>query len=352
MLVYFWSIIMNKITDERTHNFFIGYNEIFDFWGEKIKIQGIGIYLCLVRHASNNSCFPSHNRIAKQCGLSESSVKRTLKMLESFGLIKIVKRHNPKNNGQTSNEYIIKDLPPVQCEPHPSSEGTAPKFSVTDEEDIIKKTNIKKTTDDIDNSYIPHARSNPKTNSVKSSSIDVKKDKILSNVVYPKGFRKSQPVLKELQKLPNTEAVQQVLDVYAEKDNVRSPVAYIRQLVKNYLADDFTPINKPVGNTKLNTPETKEKSTCEFCENNDGMIFFKKDEGTSPIRCDHNHEKIIAHAQRTHTLVEGTKHDFRENKPPKPKNNHILSIKKQNATKRKLEAMIGGFNNPANLPKE
>ncbi|MDM8565119.1 hypothetical protein QUF74_05645 [Candidatus Halobeggiatoa sp. HSG11] len=236
---------------------------------------------------------------------------------------------------------------------------------MTHEEDIFKKTNLKKTTDktvtasvEVDDSQ----NSKASTASKASSSVNFSNNKevtdILDNVVYPKGFRKTQPVLKELRKLPNTKAAQEVLDVYDVKylrnKEVRSPIAVIRTLVKNYLADDFTPIDQPgLADELIFTPitETVEKATCEFCKNNDGMVYFKNDKGTRPVKCDHNKDKLIEHAKRTQTLIEGTGYDFRMNKPTKPKKTPKLTLKEQVAAKRKLGGLIGGFNKPANLPK-
>ncbi|MDM8565118.1 helix-turn-helix domain-containing protein [Candidatus Halobeggiatoa sp. HSG11] len=104
-----------KISDRRKTNFFIVDNQLFDVWGKELKPQGIAVYCCLIRHASSDSCYPSHATLAKECGLSKSTAIRTLKKLSELGLIRISKRHSEKTKGQTSNEYTILNLPP-QCQ--------------------------------------------------------------------------------------------------------------------------------------------------------------------------------------------------------------------------------------------
>jgi len=328
-------------------------NKFLDVWGRHIKPMGFIVYSCLQRHANQGSCFPSHKRIAELCGISRDSVIRNLKLLADFKLITIENRHT-KAGGKTSNLYIINELPTT---PNHNEEPTQvaetnipisiPATSHVAENDInntkINKIKIdntkfnKKTDDDLENTNI--TRSNLITNTPKlSSSINIKND-VLNNVVYPNGFNKSPPILQELCKLPNSIAVQQVIDVYMAKDNIRNPIGFIKALIRNFLIDDFTPIKPP-------KPVMKVKTTCECCKDNNGTVFFNKKEGSLAATCDHDIPKIIAHAKKTHTSVYGTKYNFRIDNP-KP---IVMSADEISQTCNNLADLIGGFNNPKNLP--
>ncbi|PYG84338.1 helix-turn-helix protein [Ruminiclostridium sufflavum DSM 19573] len=66
------------------------------------------VYLCLCKHAdnTNQSCFPSLNRIAQIVGKSISTIKRAVRELCGCGAIKRTPRYR-KDGGQTSNLYEI-----------------------------------------------------------------------------------------------------------------------------------------------------------------------------------------------------------------------------------------------------
>ncbi|MBE9561753.1 MAG: helix-turn-helix domain-containing protein [Proteobacteria bacterium] len=346
-------------TKQHTNPFFITENNFFDIWGRHIKPMGFIVYSCLQRHANQGSCFPSHKRIAKMCGISRDSVIRNLKLLADFKLITIENRRT-NAGGKTSNLYFINELPPAPDhheEPTPVAPKdipiSTPATSHVAETDInntkineikVDQTKFnKKTDDDQGNTHNP--RSNPVANIVEtpkpSASINLVETKpdVLKDIVYPKGFNKSQPVLQELGKLPTSTAVQQVIDVFMAKDNIRSPVGFLIALVKNFLANDFTPIQPPKPN-----PVKKVLQTCEMCKEYNGNLFFNKTEGTTLIKCNHNIPQIIAHAKKTQTSISGTKYNFRIDKP-KP-----VSAEEVRQARKKLSDLIGGFNNRKNLP--
>ncbi len=52
-------------------------------------------------------CFPSVKTIARDLDVSESTVRRALRELESKGYLKKEQRYR-KNNGNTSNMYFLK----------------------------------------------------------------------------------------------------------------------------------------------------------------------------------------------------------------------------------------------------
>lgn len=110
---------MDKLTKKVRHNFFIGYNMIFE---QDISIFAKSIYLYLCRCADGQGeSFPSHADIAKKCSMSVRKVADAIKELEKIGLLTKETRRN-KKGGQTSNLYTISDSPSAQDDPAPLHE--------------------------------------------------------------------------------------------------------------------------------------------------------------------------------------------------------------------------------------
>lgn len=64
------------------------------------------IYSYLVfRQGKNENCYPSHSKVARDCKLSVSTVKRCLTSLEKKGYIRKINRRR-SNGSKTSNIYI------------------------------------------------------------------------------------------------------------------------------------------------------------------------------------------------------------------------------------------------------
>ena len=74
---------------------------------ESISCKAKQIYTYLA-HRSNreNTCFPGLKRIAKECGMSLSSVQRALNELVSEGLLKKLARYR-YDGSQTTNLYVL-----------------------------------------------------------------------------------------------------------------------------------------------------------------------------------------------------------------------------------------------------
>ncbi len=99
-----------KMTIKNNHKKFLAYNYIFDVLANKLKPNGITVYLCLIRHANkDNQCYLSFKLIAEQCGMSRRTVIRTIDNLVNLDLIKVQKRKSD-NGGDISNLYIIKNF--------------------------------------------------------------------------------------------------------------------------------------------------------------------------------------------------------------------------------------------------
>ena len=86
-------------------------NEAFDsicFKGSIVSQSARFVYLCLCKHAdnTNQTCFPSLNRIAQVVGKSLSTIKRAMRELCKYGAVERTPRFR-KDGGQTSNLYKI-----------------------------------------------------------------------------------------------------------------------------------------------------------------------------------------------------------------------------------------------------
>ena len=87
-------------------------NAAFDnvcFKGSVLSQSARFVYLCLCKHAdnTNQTCFPSLNRIAQIVGKSISTIKRAVRELIKYGAVERTPRFR-KDGGQTSNLYKIK----------------------------------------------------------------------------------------------------------------------------------------------------------------------------------------------------------------------------------------------------
>jgi len=70
------------------------------------------VYSYLVKCSDkSNSCFPSRENIAKNCGIKTlRTVDLAIKELENKGLITKIKRKNYDNNCYLSNVYMINEI--------------------------------------------------------------------------------------------------------------------------------------------------------------------------------------------------------------------------------------------------
>jgi len=348
-----------KVTNKRKR-FYIIDSDMIAEWAKIIKPSGLAVYNCLVSYANSktHSCYPSHNTIAQHLGISRRTVVSITQKLSKLGIITVKKRIK-KSGGKASNLYTINYLPDNKCAKDTDSD--VQEFHIVCAESAhrdvqnlhINKTKfeqeeINKTTDDnIDSNNISHTRSKLNAKVVEivekektSSSVNFVKDKeptdITDEITYPQGLEKSQTILKELSKLPNSEAAQQVLNVYASKDNIRNPVGLIKVLVKNHLADDFTPIDKPKLADDLNFTPIQEKTICPFC--NGSNILWTKDSlhTQQRIKCNHNESYILNKLKQDESCIQGTKYDFRIKKEHKPSTGTFwqqLKIHQQNEAK-------------------
>lgn len=88
-------------------NFFVVANRIFELG---LKPKEFAVFCCLLRHSDDRmQCFPSRRLIAKECGISLTTVDLALDQLSGMGLVYKVSR-NRKDGSRSSNRYKLTDL--------------------------------------------------------------------------------------------------------------------------------------------------------------------------------------------------------------------------------------------------
>ncbi|MEJ8737966.1 helix-turn-helix domain-containing protein [Erysipelotrichaceae bacterium HCN-30851] len=81
---------------------------INSIYASGLKLRAKAVYMYLKsRSDKDGKCFPSIKTIAKDLDISQSTVKRALRELESNGYIKKVARYR-ENKGNTSNMYFLR----------------------------------------------------------------------------------------------------------------------------------------------------------------------------------------------------------------------------------------------------
>jgi len=109
------------IRDSRDKNWFWIENECIDLYTKHMGVFSIAVYLSLCRHADNETqqCFPSMDLISDELGISKSTVVRSIKTLQEWNFISVVK--SKKEDGtQANNIYTLissklrRQIPSVQ----------------------------------------------------------------------------------------------------------------------------------------------------------------------------------------------------------------------------------------------
>ena len=149
-----------KITNEP---FFIVPSKVFSLGLTPYELSVL-FYLCMRADNEKHTCWPSEKLMARECGMSVSTINRGLHSLEEKKLIEIVPQYHPTANGlkrQAANLYRIllfdftppvteKDTPYL-TEHHPLSDIHPPLFTQTREinktKPNITKSNITKPTE-------------------------------------------------------------------------------------------------------------------------------------------------------------------------------------------------------------
>src|ERR671932_2746023 len=91
----------------RSHGYLID-NILVDEYAEKIGAIGIAIYNVLSRYADRKTgvCFPCIGTIAKKLKLARTTVKKYLKILYKFDLIKTIHRQSPAGQSPSNSQML------------------------------------------------------------------------------------------------------------------------------------------------------------------------------------------------------------------------------------------------------
>jgi predicted transcriptional regulator len=263
------------MTIKTNHKKFWAYNDIFDVLGNKLKPNGIAVYLCLIRHANNqNQCYPSFKLIAEKCGISRMTVIRTIDKLIGLDLIQVQKRKSNKGD-YSSNLYTIKELPETS-----DKIDTQGVISESDHPSITELPKGRKTEGQL---YLKD--DDTKDGQAPNNEVDLPELKSPINI--------SEQLINSLSKLEDNNKRQEVLDVLAvsmKKGAIRKPEAYLQTLIQRSLADDFTPI-KPQNSLKDKVDSKQEQKKaieqCPYCDQL-GYIHIRYTNGNfNHPRCSH-----------------------------------------------------------------
>ena len=106
-----------------------------------IPAQAKVLYCVLQRYADKDTgtCFPSISTISKRMRVSESTVKRQIKILIDIKALHKQARYNKETGEQTSNLYTVIQAPPFIDELPPSAPMTYKPKSINQSQDIAKK---------------------------------------------------------------------------------------------------------------------------------------------------------------------------------------------------------------------
>jgi DNA-binding MarR family transcriptional regulator len=95
-----------SVRSSRRANFYITENSFIDHYARDVGPAGVAVYHALERHVNceTRSTWVSTKKIAELLNLSQRTVQRTLKMLEDFRLIRIIRTEN-------MTTYVIVPVP-------------------------------------------------------------------------------------------------------------------------------------------------------------------------------------------------------------------------------------------------
>ena len=100
-----------KIRDQREKNWFWLDNEYLNGYAKYFGAIGTAIYVSLCRHSNNETqqCFPSIATIASENNIGISTVKKYLKIFQSYKLIDISREKDPLTKRWKNNIYTLLD---------------------------------------------------------------------------------------------------------------------------------------------------------------------------------------------------------------------------------------------------
>ena len=380
------------IKDGRKRNWWWARNEIFDQWGPILKSNGLAVYLCLCRHANNRAeCWPSFQRIARECGIHRTTVIKNIKLLESYQLICSESRLSNSGDPDT-NTYTILDIPKLPLESsnsnknntkpirgsrsqllpvvvendYPSSpelppvvvqdyQGSSPELPKgnTIKETNLKETNLRTTTtttSNLSSGEILERRSSSNSKEIIKGN---KKPTVLaavesvqdSGLVFDYALKdfsseQKQRALNLLKDVP-TEDKQSVLDEFnsaIEQGTVKSIWRYFSKLIQNYHAGQFNSTSElPEKRTKTQSESKSTENTqqqireCPYCNDGGTLSFEFPDNRFMTKPCNHNHEEIISFITKYNVKFDFPSNIFTPTQYPQNYKEIVSIITKHNA---------------------
>lgn len=83
---------------------------------ESLKASDKSVYavLCMYADNSTSDCWPSRDTIMKKAGISDHSLRKSIRILKEAGYIEVRKRYN--SGGQASNLYVLLEVTDKEIE--------------------------------------------------------------------------------------------------------------------------------------------------------------------------------------------------------------------------------------------
>jgi DNA-binding Lrp family transcriptional regulator len=115
-----------------------------------VSAQAVRVYCVLARHADKDTTksFPSHNRIAKLIGVSNSTVRNALKELIDLGAVVVEHRYDKESGHQKSNNYYLINSPLQYLQYFNMGVATDKHHPYQDTNDITKVNKTKVNNDE------------------------------------------------------------------------------------------------------------------------------------------------------------------------------------------------------------
>lgn len=98
------------IRDMRKKEKYFMDDEYLNGYAKLCGVYATGVYCSLCRHSNKEqTCFPSNNLIARELDINEKTVRKSLKALVFWNIIKIVKGKRKKSGFYAPNKYTLLD---------------------------------------------------------------------------------------------------------------------------------------------------------------------------------------------------------------------------------------------------
>lgn len=98
----------HKILDRRNVPFVMVTKAVLKDRTLKASDKSVYSVLCMYADNRTSDCFPLRKTIMEDAGVSDKTLRNSLRKLQEKGYIEIERRHNSK--GQAANRYILLDV--------------------------------------------------------------------------------------------------------------------------------------------------------------------------------------------------------------------------------------------------